>query len=194
MSSPRHRLASRGFTLIELIITIALVAVILGIGVPSLTSMLRDNAIVAITNELVADLQFARSEAIKRNQPVAICRANAALDGCVADASWENGWIVFPESAGAANGTLDAGETVIRTHNGVTAGDATIRVPGNATNLAGVVIFQSDGVPMNAVGQSLRPVVVEVGVDGQLGPVGKPGIEQQVDNPERDGRGQDQPC
>jgi len=156
MSTPRHRHAPRGFTLIELIITIALVAVLLGIGVPSLTGMLRDNAIVAITNELVADLQFARSEAIKRNQPVTICRANAALDGCVADANWESGWIVFPEAAGAANGALDAGETVIRTHNGVTAGDATIRVPGDALNLAGAVVFQSDGVPANATGQSLR--------------------------------------
>lgn len=155
MSYSRHRQVSRGFTLIELIITIALVAVILGLGVPSLTGMLRDNAIVAITNELVADLQFARSEAIKRNQPVSICRANTAQTACVADALWENGWLVFPESV-TVNGQLDAGETIIRTHNGVTEGGATIRVPSTAVNLAGAVVFQTDGVPMNGAGASLR--------------------------------------
>lgn len=146
---------SRGFTLIELIITIALVAVLLGIGVPSLSNFLRDNAIVAITNELIADLQFARSEAIKRNQPVSVCRANTAGNACGTNAEWENGWLVFVETAGAANGAINAGEPIIRRHSGVSTGNATIRVAG-ATNLSTSLTFQSDGVPQNASGQSVR--------------------------------------
>jgi type IV fimbrial biogenesis protein FimT len=120
-----------------------------------MSSFLRDNAIVALTNELVADLQFARSEAIKRNQPVSVCRANASFNGCGADANWENGWIVFEETAGNANGAVDAGEDIIRRHNGTSVGGATIRVV-DAANLDTELVFQSDGVPVSETGQSLR--------------------------------------
>lgn len=62
-----------GFTLLELVITVAVLAIALAIAVPSFQSIVSRNQLTAITNELVAALQLTRMEAVRRNQRVVLC-------------------------------------------------------------------------------------------------------------------------
>lgn len=97
---------SPGFTLIELIVTIAVAAILLGVAVPSFQETIKNNRMAANVNEFIAALNLARSEAIKRGVPVTVCKGNAAA--CNNAARWDDGWIVFADGAGAA-GTVNAG-------------------------------------------------------------------------------------
>ena len=100
-----------GFTLIELIITVALAAIIVTIGIPSFRTAILNNSRTAQVNEFVGVLNLARSEAAKRGIRVTICRSSDGAT-CAADSTsiWENGWIVWVDQDG--DGTLDAGEEI----------------------------------------------------------------------------------
>jgi len=81
-------------TLIELMIAIVIVAVLIGIGVPSFRNAALASRLSAVANNLLASAQLARSEAIKRNVPVRMCRsANGST--CAASNGWEQGWVVL---------------------------------------------------------------------------------------------------
>jgi type IV fimbrial biogenesis protein FimT len=81
-----------GFTLWELVCTLAVAAVILGSGVPALRSFLLDAALTADVNAWVLAVQVARSEAAKRGRPVVAC---GTFDGVRCDAVLDAGWMVF---------------------------------------------------------------------------------------------------
>ncbi len=85
-----------GFTLIELIVTVALAAIVLTIGVPTFRTAILNNTRTAQANEFVGVLSLARSEAAKRGLRVVVCRSEDGMN-CKTDTSgaWENGWIVF---------------------------------------------------------------------------------------------------
>jgi type IV fimbrial biogenesis protein FimT len=80
-----------GFTLIELMITLAVFAVLLAVMVPSYNDMTLGSKLRSQANDLVAGAVLARSEAIKRNQSVTLC---ASSDGATCTGTWANGWIV----------------------------------------------------------------------------------------------------
>ena len=91
----RHRASlHRGFTLIELMVAIMVLSILLGIAVPSFRDAALGSRLTGYANDLVAGVQIARSEAIKRNAPVTLC---ASEDGetCGTDAGWEVGWVVL---------------------------------------------------------------------------------------------------
>lgn len=90
----------RGFTLIELLVVVAIVAITLGIGVPSFREIRSNNRMRTAVNSLTADMNLVRSEAIKRGRSVTICRSNAASSSCNTDTPstpnlWDNGWLIF---------------------------------------------------------------------------------------------------
>ena len=88
-----------GFTLIELMITLAIVGILLTVGVPSLKTFMQGNQLIASSNELVSALHIARSEAIKLNSRVSICESSNGIS-CSNTGSWKNGWIVFVDFDG----------------------------------------------------------------------------------------------
>ncbi|MDS4028013.1 MAG: GspH/FimT family protein [Candidatus Contendobacter sp.] len=92
-----------GFTLIELIVTVAVVAVLLTVGVPELRETINNNRLTANANAFVAAMNLARSEAIKRNVRVTLCKSANGLC-CVTGGSsgYEQGWIVFADPNGDA--------------------------------------------------------------------------------------------
>lgn len=85
---------ARGFTLVELMVTLLVLAVLLGLAVPSFRDAALSSRLTGYANDLVASVQVARSEAIKRNASVTLC---ASTDGatCEEDVGWEVGWIIL---------------------------------------------------------------------------------------------------
>lgn len=85
----------KGFTLIELMITVAVLAIVLSIAAPSFSNILLNNRINTTAHELQAAMQIARSEAVMRKSTVTLCRANAALDSCADGTDWSQGWLLI---------------------------------------------------------------------------------------------------
>lgn len=105
-----HPRATHGFTLLELMAAVTVLAVLLSIGVPSFAAIIRRNRVATQTNELVTALAIARSEAVKRGEPVAVCSTNAAQTACVD--GWSGGWIVFTDAA--EPGVVDDTDVVLQ--------------------------------------------------------------------------------
>lgn len=98
--------SSRGFTLIELLITIAILAILLGVGIPSFVDYIRNSRVSTQVNELATALNTARSEAIARGVPVSISACAVAPDispnACAGGgASFAQGWCIHLGDAGA---------------------------------------------------------------------------------------------
>lgn len=115
----------KGFTLVELLITIVVVSILLATGVPSMMQMVKNNRVATQANKLVTAVQLARNEAVKRGIRSTICAANANLDNCSGSTDWGTGWIVFSNLTNdltADTGTdacLDTEDCLIRALEGV---------------------------------------------------------------------------
>lgn len=88
-----------GFTLIELMITLAVAAILLTIGIPSFTDFIKNNRLVSYTNEFVAGAHLARSEAIKRRRYGYVC-ASSNQTSCTGGTNWAVGWITWIDDNG----------------------------------------------------------------------------------------------
>lgn len=109
----RHR--SFGVTLIELMVTLVIGAIMLTIAAPSFQSFIRTTHVRTIANDLAATFNLARSEAIKRGWPVTVCKSSdvlASSPACSTSASWEDGWLTFVDTD--QDGIVDAADTPIR--------------------------------------------------------------------------------
>lgn len=100
-----------GFTLLELIITVALVSIVTAIAVPSMKTYGQNNRLTTNINVMIGHLAYARSEAVKRSQQVSICVSNDAAT-CTGGNNWEDGWIIYIDADGS--NTFDASEEVLR--------------------------------------------------------------------------------
>lgn len=97
--SPNRRLAEQaGFTLMELLLAIAVLAILTTLAVPPFTQFIQNNRLASEANEMVASFQFARSEALKRGVPVQVCSSN---DGATCGGNWNQGWIAMADPGGA---------------------------------------------------------------------------------------------
>lgn len=95
-----------GFTLLELIVALAVAAVLIGIAVPSYRSMIQRNAMAASVNDLVGALNYARSQAVTRGRTVFIC-PSSNQESCSAQSGWQNGWIVYAPDPGSETPSED---------------------------------------------------------------------------------------
>jgi len=93
---------SDGFTLVEVIVTLVVVAIIIAVGIPGLSSMMANNRAIANSNDLVTALSFSRNEAVKRGMRVSICAKSSAAQGNLTcsenNDNWPNGWFAFVSS------------------------------------------------------------------------------------------------
>lgn len=105
-----HNYAVRGFTLVELLVVVA-IASILTVGTASMVrDVLAASQVKRGVDALRQSFALARSEAIKRNADVLVCKSK--FDICDQDATWSHGWIVFHDANG--NGQRDLAEAVLR--------------------------------------------------------------------------------
>ena len=135
---------TKGFTLIELMMGIALAAILVTMAAPSFNSAMKNNKIVAETNELIADINFARSEAVKRGIRVVLCRSvspSNSTPSCGGSTSnWSSGWLVFADTD-ADNVYTAANDILVRIGNPADV-DVTIKT-NNAADQD--LIYNPDG-------------------------------------------------
>lgn len=148
-----------GFTLIELMVALAVVAVLISVGLPKMSVFFKGNRMVTNANDLLAGLHIARSEAIKRNTRVSICKSTNAGDAvpkCAkAGKSWDEGWFVFVEGRDVGNvfGEYTAADgAILRVNTGAEGSNVTITA-GDA-GIDKYVSFTSRGAPKLRNGSS----------------------------------------
>ena len=131
-----------GFTLIELMITIAIVAVIAMIGIPAMGDFILNNRIRSQSGDLMAQLSQARSEAMRTASRVTVCPGTTG--GC-AGSAWESGWVAFIDTNDI--GSLNSGETVISV-SAALDGNNTLRSAVFSTFIS----FRHDGLVVDMPG------------------------------------------
>lgn len=102
---------SKGFSLIELMVTLTIAVILLGIAVPNFRTLIQNQQMTATVNDFFAAVNLTRSEAIQRGRRVDLVPADA--DG----SDWTKGWIVFVDDNN--NRRPDSGETIIFSHSAV---------------------------------------------------------------------------
>jgi len=120
----------RGFTLIELMVTLAVFAIVAGLAIPSFTQMIRDNRSVALADNLLSAAQYARAQAVTVKGAVSLC---ASADGATCGADWTEGWIVFADGAATETATPPQVSEVLR-HWEAPGSNASIEVQQNSTD------------------------------------------------------------
>lgn len=150
--------AQRGFTMVELMIAVAVLAVLTAIALPNFTSFMRRNNVTAHANDLLADLQYARSEALTQRSFVSLCpRAATAgeADQACADAdsaNFDGGWLIYgATSAHAAYDATDKQHPVLRLTS--VPGTVSMRMGG-----AGILTFNARGELVGATGDTIIAV------------------------------------
>jgi type IV fimbrial biogenesis protein FimT len=139
-----NTIVAKGFTLLEIMISIGVLAIMLSLAVPAYNELVKNNRISTQANALHTALMLSRSEALTRLSRVTVCSSS---DGSsCASGGWEQGWIVFLDPDNDA--TVDNNETILRIDSAITGGN-TFR--GNS-NVANYVSFVGDGASMTTSG------------------------------------------
>lgn len=104
-----RRAPNQGFTLVELMVTVAIVAIVVAIAFPSFEGSFRSNRVATSTNELVGSFALARSEALRNPGGAILC---TSTDGLACGGDWNDGWIVGVDLN--SNGGIDAADRIVR--------------------------------------------------------------------------------
>jgi type IV fimbrial biogenesis protein FimT len=108
-----ERSHQRGFTLFELMVSIMILALLVGLAVPTFRTITANSRTSAATNNLASALAVARSEALRQSTTVSICPSgNQQTCDVSVTPDWTNGWIAFTDVN--ADGALGAGDTLIQ--------------------------------------------------------------------------------
>jgi type IV fimbrial biogenesis protein FimT len=122
---------NRGFTVIELMVTLAILALMMGLGIPSFRAFISSQKIKSGTSELMTTLVLARSEAVKRNANVTITPTSATV--------WNAGWVTTAVIGGVA--------TTLHTQDAITGITVTTYTNSTCTSAGDVasIVYSSTG-------------------------------------------------
>lgn len=101
-NTPNHKSTAKGFTLLELMITMAIAGILASVAVPNFITLSKNTRITSTINEFAASSYLARSEAIKRGRNVQMCKKKVSDNECsnVEAESWSQGWIIYEIDSG----------------------------------------------------------------------------------------------
>lgn len=137
-----------GFTLVELIIAIALLAIVVSLAVPAYSDFMARKRASAVTNDFLVDLNAARGEATRRRRNVVMCvrggsaatcdaaSQNSGDCTCAADGQWESGWITFVDADADASLDASATDTIVGVHPPLPGGVTLRRTVGAGNTVA----------------------------------------------------------
>jgi type IV fimbrial biogenesis protein FimT len=117
---PMYRAFHRGFSMIELLVVLAIMGILAVLAMPSFARLAATNLVTAQVNDFIADSRFARTEALRRGTSVTMCRsgnpdsANPACAGTDVTSGWEGGWIIFVDNN--SSNSRNGGEELLRVH------------------------------------------------------------------------------
>jgi type IV fimbrial biogenesis protein FimT len=131
----------RGFTLIELMVTIAFLAIVMTLAVPSFEQTIASSRLTSAATDVYSSLLQARSDAISQGERMTVCKSSDGSTCILGTTTWSVGWITFVDSSRTVSPSADAGETVTYI---VQATNPSITVSGNA-NVVNYVSFSADG-------------------------------------------------
>lgn len=151
--------AQSGLTLLELLVAMAVVAIIVSIGAPSLSGGLNDSRLRTSANSLQGALSAARSTAVAKGVVVTVCKSTTSQT-CASDGDWADGWIVFVDKGtigvvDAEDGDLSSGTAAdqrILVQQGLGESVA-VKAEANTGGALNYVSFQPNGFTRNAAGQ-----------------------------------------
>ncbi|KAA3650119.1 MAG: prepilin-type N-terminal cleavage/methylation domain-containing protein [Proteobacteria bacterium] len=138
--------SNRGVTLIELMVTVAVVAILAAFAVPSFQELIRSSRLSTAANDLSTALALARGEAIRRGGRVTLCRSSTATNATpVCDTgggSWGDGWVLFVNADADTPPAIDAGEEILRRGDAVNGNTLVIQT---TADVASSVTYRPDG-------------------------------------------------
>lgn len=131
-----RKVGESGFTLIELLVTLAIAVILMALAAPSFRQLMTSTSLTSQTNEFMAALNFTRSEAVKRNVRVTLCKS-AAGTACTTGGGWHQGWIIFVDAAAdGAIGTVNTDDVILRVHGPLSGGNTLVGQVGIADYIA----------------------------------------------------------
>lgn len=121
MKKYHNKTKNTGFTLIEMIVTVAIVGIFASIAVPGFSGLLQSNRVTAGTNLLVSAFNLAKSEALKRNNTITLC-ASTNQTSCTGGGDYSLGWIIFLD----CDGDQQLGGGAVNCDGGAVADDSEV--------------------------------------------------------------------
>ena len=157
-----RQMRSTGFTLVELMVTIAVLAIVAALGAPSLQRFMLQRAVASHVDAFASAVRLTRSEALKRGSPVTMCMSTTTDEekpSCADAASkgWHSGWLIFVDRDDV--GTVDDSDEILRVQQPFSSS-------GGITSTKRYVTFQANGISFNgAATATFRPALSESSAD-----------------------------
>lgn len=132
-----------GFSLVELVITLTIAGILLALAVPAMQTFILDQRLTTQANDFIADLNLARSEAVRRAASVTVCKQGGTVTSpsCSTSAAWSAGRVVYVDTD--SDSTLDSGETVLRVRESLDGTSNTLNAIPSSTNS---IVFAGTGL------------------------------------------------
>ena len=132
----------KGFTLIELMVTIAVAAILVSIALPSFRNLIVSNRLNTLATEMVDAVSFARSESVKRNSPVVFCRAaSATATVCDSGSFWAH-WVILAGTDMIRRGEMNSHNSTIKVSSDLTSDEVVFGGDGLARS-GGAIVSES---------------------------------------------------
>ena len=147
----------RGFSLIELMVTLSVMGILLAVAIPNLTGFIVGNNLSSNVNTFIGLINYARSEAIVRNQSVLVCsKASATSNSCNSSIAWnQNDLQAFVDVDGS--NSWSTGDVLLKTVAAVDPSDNNFRITRQGSG-ASYIKFGAVGLAQSAMGFTVHAV------------------------------------